>query len=955
MSKKNFKFFLIAIVFCMYIASSNGFAQTENLLENPTFELSEKDAEFWDIYTWFDGSETTEFGLDETVNHTDSRSAYIKNISSNDARYIQHIPVKGNTLYKFSCWIKTENVSDDSIGANLSILYTHTHSRSITGTTEDWEYVEFYGKTSPNQETVTLSLSLGGHNNLSTGKAWFDNVEMVEIDDLPSGSTALNLDPDNLSQSDATDENGDGVFSKILLIILAFTILGYIAFIIYQSKKSTKDDNSQKNLSKTKKSKKNTKKTGVPDKLEIFKVQFDIKDLIIMVVMTVIYLFIALYNLGDLEAPTTSWKSSSPGENFTIDLGKDATLSRVYYFTGLGGGNIHVEYLDEDQTFSSLVTIEKEHPGDTFKWDYEIVQSVTTRKLRFTFESSNITLNEIAIVERESEEPLPNITIVDKDVNPQNEGNLDNLFDEQDKFVYRPSFMNSMYLDEIYHGRTAFEHVHAIYPYETTHPPLGKVFMSLGVLIFGMVPFGWRIMGTLFGAAMIPAMYAFGKKVFHSRFFAFSAAFLIMFDLMHFAQTRIATIDSYVTFFVILMYYYMYDYFVNKSYALGFKTSLKPLFLSGLFFGFGAASKWIAFYGAAGLALLFFINKSIEYKDYWQLSQKKQRKPDWFYKYKPLHLYGTMGLCVIFFVIIPGIIYSLSYIPLVRVPSVDGFGIVIDNFKEMLSYHSGLEADHVYESPWWEWPFMTTPMAFYFGNGLPSGVVSRIYTLGNPAIWWTGIVAFVSITVMSLTKVTKPIILLFILSVFSFGYISIPEDFIPSAIWIMFFILLTSSVLIFSNFGKKLVISSIASAGIFSTIVYTFSGVEKTRDYYTSSNVQTLMWMFMLTAIAILLIGLFKFDRKFFPIVVAMIFQYVPWVGVPRCTFIYHYFTIVPFLILCILYVIKKITDKWPNFKYFTYIYLTLVLITFILFYPIVSGMHINDSYLNLINWVWNF
>ena len=166
--------------------------------------------------------------------------------------------------------------------------------------------------------------------------------------------------------------------------------------------------------------------------------------------------------------------------------------------------------------------------------------------------------------------------------------------------------MNSMYLDEIYHGRTAFEHVERIKPYETTHPPLGKVFMALGVLIFGMVPFGWRIVGTLFGVAMVPAMYAFGKKVFHDRFFAFSAAFLMMFDSMHFAQTRIATIDSYVTFFVILMYYYMYDYFVNKSYVLGFKQSLKPLFLSGLFFGFGAASKWIAFYGAARTCLVVF-------------------------------------------------------------------------------------------------------------------------------------------------------------------------------------------------------------------------------------------------------------------------------------------------------------------------------------------------------------
>ncbi len=34
--------------------------------------------------------------------------------------------------------------------------------------------------------------------------------------------------------------------------------------------------------------------------------------------------------------------------------------------------------------------------------------------------------------------------------------------------------MNSSYFDEIYHARTALEHIENVYPYEITHPPLGK-------------------------------------------------------------------------------------------------------------------------------------------------------------------------------------------------------------------------------------------------------------------------------------------------------------------------------------------------------------------------------------------------------------------------------------------------------------------------------------------------
>ena len=144
-----------------------------------------------------------------------------------------------------------------------------------------------------------------------------------------------------------------------------------------------------------------------------------------------------------------------------------------------------------------------------------------------------------------------------------------------------------------------------------------------------MNTFGWRIVGTLTGVIMIPIMYLFGKKLFQKRFYAFCSAFLMMFDLMHFAQTRLATIDSYTALFVMLMYYFMTDYYLQKSYQKGFYKSLKPLFLSGLFFGLGAATKWSALFGAPGLAFIFFMAKYSEYKDYMlpgaRLQKKEQR------------------------------------------------------------------------------------------------------------------------------------------------------------------------------------------------------------------------------------------------------------------------------------------------------------------------------------------
>ena len=129
----------------------------------------------------------------------------------------------------------------------------------------------------------------------------------------------------------------------------------------------------------------------------------------------------------------------------------------------------------------------------------------------------------------------------------------------------RPSFINSMYFDEIYHARTGWEFTQGLQPYENTHPPLGKDLIALGILIFGMDPFGWRIMGTLMGILMVPAMYLFGMAVFKRTRYAFITAFLFTFDFMHFVQTRIATIDSYSVLFIILTFLCMYLY-MHKNF-----------------------------------------------------------------------------------------------------------------------------------------------------------------------------------------------------------------------------------------------------------------------------------------------------------------------------------------------------------------------------------------------------
>ena len=57
------------------------------------------------------------------------------------------------------------------------------------------------------------------------------------------------------------------------------------------------------------------------------------------------------------------------------------------------------------------------------------------------------------------------------------------------------------------------------------------------------------------------------------------------FDCMHFTQTRIATIDVYGVFFILLMFFFMYEYVRQDYFTAPLKDKLKPLALSGVAFG----------------------------------------------------------------------------------------------------------------------------------------------------------------------------------------------------------------------------------------------------------------------------------------------------------------------------------------------------------------------------------
>jgi len=376
--------------------------------------------------------------------------------------------------------------------------------------------------------------------------------------------------------------------------------------------------------------------------------------------------------------------------------------------------------------------------------------------------------------------------------------------------------MNSMYFDEIYHGRTALEHLRLIKPYEITHPPLGKEFIAASIYAFGMTPFGWRFIGALFGVVMLLAMYVLIKNIFGKTAIAVCGTLLLGFDFMRFVQTRIATIDTYGVFFILLAYLFMYRYMTTKPDAQ-FRKSLPTLMLSGLFFGLECASKWIVFYAGAGLALLYIIRLVSLARYYRDKSQSGFG----------VYLVKTLLFSVLFFVIIPAIIYFLSYIPygLANDMTLTGgmlwnrefLKIIWDNQVLMFTYHSGLVAEHPYSSFWWQWIINARPILYV--NEYSGSMRSSFAAFGNPVVWWGGFIAMV-VMVVRVIKYRDGRALFILI-----GYLSQLVPWIP----------ITRIVFIYHYFPSTLFIV-LALAHVFNTILDAGRGRYRSAVYgYTAA------------------------------------------------------------------------------------------------------------------------
>jgi predicted membrane-bound dolichyl-phosphate-mannose-protein mannosyltransferase len=92
-------------------------------------------------------------------------------------------------------------------------------------------------------------------------------------------------------------------------------------------------------------------------------------------------------------------------------------------------------------------------------------------------------------------------------------------------------------------------------PSFVVHPPLGKYLIGAGMWLFGPDnSFGWRF---VFGTALVLLLFLVARSLTNSTVFATVASFLLAIDGLGIVMSRVALLDTFLAFFVLLAFWFV--------------------------------------------------------------------------------------------------------------------------------------------------------------------------------------------------------------------------------------------------------------------------------------------------------------------------------------------------------------------------------------------------------------
>ncbi|MGH2709751.1 MAG: dolichyl-phosphate-mannose--protein mannosyltransferase [Actinomycetota bacterium] len=264
------------------------------------------------------------------------------------------------------------------------------------------------------------------------------------------------------------------------------------------------------------------------------------------------------------------------------------------------------------------------------------------------------------------------------------------------------------------------------------HPPLGKQLIARGIDVFGNRPFGWRFSAAVAGTATVALVGILAFLLFGSWVWAAVASVLAGTEHLLFVQSRIAMLDIFLAFFVVLGFVFLVadkrraD---RQSEEEDGRNRRRPFrHLSGAAFGAALAVKWsglLALLTAIVLAVMWERSRRKEAGLTHSLGRALKEQGVWIY---------------VALILVPLAVYVLPWFTWLADRSFD-LAELVSHHGHMAEYHLGLdtikpggEPIHPYMSSAWQWLILARPVAYHW-QGDPS-CCEEILGMGSPALFW---------------------------------------------------------------------------------------------------------------------------------------------------------------------------------------------------------------------------
>ena len=329
-------------------------------------------------------------------------------------------------------------------------------------------------------------------------------------------------------------------------------------------------------------------------------------------------------------------------------------------------------------------------------------------------------------------------------------------------------------------------HILATGPEFVVHPPLGKETIAVGEWLFGLTPFGWRLMVAVLGSLAILMTARIARRMTRSTLLGCVAGLLLALDGLEFVMSRTALLDIIVMFWVLAAFgCLVIDRDRSRARLAAAvlrdaeradaaaEAGMRPLppgpgprlglrwwrVAAGLCLGLAIASKWNGIWFLPVFAVMTLA---------WDVGARKTAgftSPGGQTARDGLWLPLSFGL-------VPAAAYLASWSGWfaspygydrqwavqhgVHNPIWAALDSLYQYQRQVLDFSVTLTQHHPYQSWPWSWLVMSRPVSMYYnGHSHACGVhncAQEVLAIGTPAIWWASIPALIACLVWWLLR-----------------------------------------------------------------------------------------------------------------------------------------------------------------------------------------------------------